>query len=354
MASTPVVSDVGPEEAGDLRERRVEIFGDGAAGRCCARLLGKSGYGAVLRRKERARVPAILLSETALHLIRDVYEAPALFSGQRRIQRRIVKWGRGGETVTVPHAGVVVSEVTLLAALGEIEEGSGATESGVADFAVYAGAPVETAHALERFGKRSAEAAPVEWVERVSLDAVYVESTPEGWLFLIPGEEAGPGAWLLAIGTGMQEQLAMSTLIAPRIRLAGSPRAFDSAPRRVNPLCGEGWLACGSAAMGFDPICGDGTAAAVREAVLASAAIGGIFDGGDPEGLLRHYRAKLTAAMLKHLSLCFAYYETGGTTRWWAEELEAMREGYEICRREMERIGEPGYRLNGFRLEPVA
>ena len=31
---------------------------------------------------------------------------------------------------------------------------------------------------------------------------------------------------------------------------------------------GSGWLACGTAAMGFDPICGDGTGYAVREGIL--------------------------------------------------------------------------------------
>jgi flavin-dependent dehydrogenase len=71
----------------------------------------------------------------------------------------------------------------------------------------------------------------------------------------------------------------------------GAEPEFSASPRIPAPLCGPGWLACGSAAMGFDPICGDGTAHAVREAILALAVI----RGGD-HGMPAHYEARLTAA----------------------------------------------------------
>ena len=64
-------------------------------------------------------LPAIMLSEAALALIRDVFERPDLFHAAPRITRRVVKWGRNAEPLALDHAAVVVSERELL---GELEQ----------------------------------------------------------------------------------------------------------------------------------------------------------------------------------------------------------------------------------------
>ena len=55
----------------------ISIRGDGVAAYCAAHLLGKAGFRVSLRRTDRPRLPAILLSDAALALIREVFELPA-------------------------------------------------------------------------------------------------------------------------------------------------------------------------------------------------------------------------------------------------------------------------------------
>src|SRR4029077_12952109 len=71
----------------------------------------------VLERVDRPRLPAIMLGDQALALIRDVFEQPRLFDQLPRIEKRIVAWGPGAKPVTVDHSAVVVSEDVLLAGI---------------------------------------------------------------------------------------------------------------------------------------------------------------------------------------------------------------------------------------------
>lgn len=105
--------------------------------------------------------------------------------------------------------------------------------------------------------------------------------------------------------------------------------------------------------MAFDPICGDGTAHAIREAILASAVIRAVAEGGDARGLLAHYQARLTAAFERHLTLCRQFYLSGGDSRLWRSELEAIDQGIQWCHAAL--ANHPGFRyqLRGFELEAV-
>ena len=94
-----------------------------------------------------------------------------------------------------------------------------------------------------------------------------------------------PG-WLLAVGAPAEALLAKSRVIAHEIaEMGASSGEFPAYARIASPLCAPGWLACGTAAMAFDPICGDGTAHAIREAILASAVIRALANGGSTERL---------------------------------------------------------------------
>jgi hypothetical protein len=319
--------------------QEVLVRGDGIAACCCIYLLKKHGFSVIHERTDRARLPAILLSEMALSLIRDVFDRPDLFRDFPAIQNRVVCWGDGAETVTLPHSGVMVSEEQLLAAVRPKDVPDFGSRA--PDWTVFTSRPLPPKSEEHGFGSRIARATPV--TLSAQSGTCWIESLSGGWLFLIPNSEFG--GWLLSVGTA---DLTESRLIAGRIREVQSPaREFPAFPRMMSPLCGPGWLSCGSAAMAFDPICGDGTANAIREAILAAAVIQAIGSGGDQESLFRHYESRLLAGFQRHLAMSAGFYQSGGSGEWWQSELSALRRGLTWC-------GEPRefhYRLNGYALE---
>jgi hypothetical protein len=330
-----------------LSDRSVLIRGDGVAAYCCAHLLNNAGFRVAMERPERPRVPAIMLSDSALALIRDVFGRPSLFAELPRIARRTVAWGKAADPVSIAHSAVVVSERHLLESLAPEFR----TDAGIAPgFTIYTSKPLPTAATEQRFGSRHAAAAQVALRDQADLSSCWIESVEDGWIFLIPN--AAESTWLLAVGAPLESLLESSRVIGPRVNLLGGRSGeFTTCPRILSPLGGDGWLACGTVAMAFDPICGDGTAQAVREAILAAAVVRGIADGGDAAGLLSHYEMRLTAAMLRHLTLCAEFYRTGGNGPWWQAELRSLDAGYRWCADKLAGAGEPRYQLRDFVLE---
>ncbi len=321
----------------------VLIRGEGIAARCCAHLLASAGLRVSCERSDRPRIPAVLLSDAAVALIRDVFGQPGLLADSARIERRVVAWG--GEPAVVAHGAVVVSEAALIDSL---PINAGPDIPPTVDLVVQA-APSPTLPPPHRFGSRPAVAAEVRLKPTADPASCWIEALEAGWLFLV--SRAGEATWLLGVGDAIDDALAESRLIAPLIadvrRHSGT---FDACPRIADALYGEDWLLCGTAAIAFDPICGDGAAQAVREAILASAVIMGIMEGGDAPGLLAHYQSMLTASMRRHLKLCADFYQTGGDGSWWDTELKALVEGHDWCSARLASAGEPRYRLSGFRL----
>lgn len=312
----------------------LKIRGDGVAARCCAHLLGQAGYRVSMEKTDRARVPLIMLSVAAQRLIRDIFERDDLFLDLPVIRKRIVAWG--GDAVELDHSAVVLSEEVLLERLGVV---SSEAEDG---WTIFSSAPLPVESAEHRFGSRVASVARVEMKR---YDACWIESLRAGWLFLNSG-------WLLGVGGSIEELLVESRLVAPQIsRVDRVVGRFTASPRMVLPLGGEGWIACGSAAMGFDPLCGDGTAHAVREAILASAVVRAA-DGGDVAGLMTHYEGRLMAGFHRHVGECLRFYSSGGRGEWWLAEAEACREGLEWCAGRLEGV-RYRYRLEGLELKNV-
>ncbi len=303
------------------------------AASCCAHLLHDCSV--QLTHGTRPRVPAVLVSQGTQLLMCDVFEKPDLFRGLPGIDRRVVAWGAGEETVELPHAAVLVSEAELVARLqGEWHDSPDAA------WTVYGSRPLPEGVEERHCGSRQAWAMAADFAG----SACWVESLESGWLFLIPG-------WLIAVGGTPDELLAQSRLVAGQVRqLRGEATAFPAYPRIADPLCGPGWLACGSAAMAFDPICGDGTGNAVREAILASAVIRAASRGEAVEGLLAHYRARLIAGFRRHLELALAFYRRGSSGAWWKQEIAAMEQGAAWCAGELARGPGFRYRLEGFEL----
>jgi hypothetical protein len=327
-------------------EISVAIRGDGVAAYCCAHLLRDAGFRVALERQDRPRVPAIMLSDAAVALIRDVFARPSLFSGLPRIDRRCVLWGNSPNPASLPHSAVVVSESFLLESL---QCGFTADIGNSPDFTIYTSRPTPPIAVDLRFGSQRASAAQVALKDPADLSSCWIESLEDGWLFLIPNPSES--TWLLAVGDTPEALLEQSRAIAPRVSLLSSHSGeFSTCPRILSPLCVDRWLACGTVAMAFDPICGDGTAHAIREAVLASAVIRAIAGGGDAPSLFSHYETLLTAGMRRHLTLCAEYYRTGGTGPWWQAEVESLEEGFRWCTSKLAEAGQPRYQLKGFEL----
>ena len=324
----------------------VRIRGGGVAALTCAHLLRRAGISLSFEAAQRPRLPAILLSETAQHLIAGVFDRPDLFAGFPPIHTRIVSWG--APTAVLPHRAVVVSEESLLARLGMDPETPPAVSPEAApDWTIRTLTP-ESSHS---FGVRPAGVWPAELRSEAESCACWIESLETGWLFLIT--YASGKAWLLAAGDLSPDPLATSALISPKVaRLGECAGRFPTAPRIAVELCGTNWLACGSAAMGFDPLCGDGTAHAIREALLACAVLTALAGGEDPDGLRDHYRARLISGFERHLGLCQAFYRAPGGA-WWDEQSSAIDEGMAWCRRQLASTPPFRYRLNNFVLERV-
>jgi hypothetical protein len=299
-----------------------------------------------------------MLSEPALALLRGVFGRDILFAGRPRVTRRVVSWG-AREPMAVAHEGIVLSDAMIRSELQtatadsvaeDLARTDGHAGTPGASFTIHAEDPLPCGEKMI-FGEREAVAVAVALHGDTLREECRVEALDHGWLFLLPAD-AGRG-WLMAFGAMPGELLSSSRLIAPFISLAGEVSApFLTAPRMAVPLAGGDWLACGTAALGFDPICGDGTAQAVREAVLAAAVVKAIAQGGDRESLITHYSSMLLAGMRRHLQLCAEFYRTGGEGEWWRLQAESILAGYHACTRMLGMMPEPRYVLRGFALEP--
>lgn len=346
---------------------QVVVRGGGLAAGCCAHLLRSAGLAIRAEKSERNGVPALMVSARTQRLIGDVLHRDDLFQGLPRVEARIVAWGADGPPRRLPHSAVVVSERELLERLSgsnsgitnvfennpAFTRGAEATRLGAeTTWTVYACRPFPSAMAEQRFGSRMASAFAVELAPRAEASACWVESVSGGWLFLLPGR--AKTGWLLAVGTSVDSLLAESRVVAPQIQSLGRAAGqFPAYPGIAFPLCGPGWLACGSAAVAFDPLCGDGTGNAIREAILAAAVIRAIRNGARQEDVLEHYRARLLAGFERHLQLCLDFYTAGRSGPWWDGEREQLRAGLEFCKGELQRGSPFRYRLQGYELQPL-
>jgi hypothetical protein len=337
----------------------VLVRGDGVAASCCVHLLGQAGIPVRHDRPTRHRLPAIMLSESAIALIADVFGRKDLFRDLPRIESRSVLWGPGATEVALPHSAVVMSEEALLDSIRS--DAPAAEGSGDPAWHVYASRPLPEESAERGFGSRMAHAS-IAALREGGEPGCWAESVECGWLFLI-GDGTGKG-WLLSVGGTTAQTLGQSRLVARQIAgLGEAGGVFPAFPRMADPLCGSqnsgrgvsgNWMACGTAAVAFDPLCGDGTANAIREAILTAAVIRAAYTGADIDQVLAHYEARVTAGFRKHLVNCAGFYRTGGEGRWWREELDSVERGVAWCGEKMSMRPSFRYRLNGYELEPVA
>lgn len=330
----------------------VLIRGEGIAGSCCSRLLGEAGLQITVERLRRPKLPAVMLGEITQKLLRDVFDREDLFAGLPQIRSRVVAWGQDSKPMTVPHSAVVVSEQDLL---DHIQQRPGQTEHlkrEEPDWTIFASTPLRPSSVEHHFGSRIAAASPARLKPECDAEACWIESLESGWLFLLPSGK-GTG-WLLSVGGSAESLLEVSRLIKDRIiELGPSQGTFPSHPRIALPLSEPGWLACGTAALGFDPLCGDGTGNATREAILGSAVVRAASSGGDVDSLVAHYQARLLAGFKRHVELCVDFYKSGHSGPWWNNQVDDLERGLAWCSQQLADEDLFRYRLNGFTLEPA-
>jgi hypothetical protein len=328
----------------------IVVRGDGIAALCCSRLLGQAGFRVTLEGPPRPKVPAVLLSEGTQKLLQDVFDRSDLFKGGTRVNQRIVAWGKDAKPIALPHSAVVLSEQALLGTIRQPEM-TAQRVSEPTGWTIFAAPPLGNGVNERHFGSRVANTASVKLKADSPADACWIESLDDGWLFLLP---AGEGAWLLSVGNAVESLLERSRLIVDQLHEVHPIQGgFASHPRIADSLCEPGWLACGTAALGFDPLCGDGAGNAVREAILACAAVRAVVGGADVDSVLAHYSSRLMAGFHRHLKLCEEYYGSGGRGLWWEEQLAATIRGIEWCQSLRFDAPHMRYRLNGFSLEAL-
>jgi hypothetical protein len=349
-----------------MAEGGIRVNGSGVAALCCQQLLHCKADAAGLGTLKSPRLPAILVSQSTQKLLGDIFGSAQLFAGLRPIRERVVAWG-SGEPVVVAHSAVVVSEEVLRERLrARLGTSLAATEHGeIAPeyWAIFTGSgawsegkELVSEPKLEQmhFGSRMAVVRNVELNGDERADACWVESVEDGWLFLLPTEQ-GKGS-LISVGGKAVRLLANSRLVAGQVRsMNGAAVAeFGAYPRIMSRLCGDGWLACGSAAMAFDPLCGEGAGNAAREAILACAAVKAILGGESREDVLAEYEMRLLLGFLRHLENCREFYTRDAASGFWQGELRAIEEGIGWTKGRLEGGDGPRYRLVGFNLERIA
>jgi hypothetical protein len=337
---------------------QVNILGDGLAACCSAHLLSQQGFALCVQRSSRLRPARLLLSEQTQLLLRETFNAPHLFKHAPQIRRRIVSWGDEAP-VELPHRGIVVSEQELLGELWQrvVIPNPASSSTGAID-PIWTIASLPNPDSLPKprnFGARFATATMVELAGHSMNDCCWVESLPDGWLFLLASGE-GRGV-LISAGYSPERLLEQSRLIARQVSIldvAVSPEhRFPAFPQILSELCGPGWLACGSAAMTFDPLCGEGAGHAVREAILASAIIRASAKGSPTESFLSHYKTRLMRGFLRHLQVCLPFYLGGGSTTFWKTEAAALQKGIACMQDQLQNHTPPRYRLAGYELQPI-
>jgi hypothetical protein len=332
----------------------VDILGDGLAACCCAQLLSSGDFSLRVEPFTRSRPARLLLSEQTQSLLRDTFGAPHLFQDAQQIRRRIVRWGNA-EPVELPHSGIVVHEQELLSELWNRVMIPKPASTDLA-WTVISARNGDSAAPFRSFGSRVATFALVELAPQAAEDCCWVESLPDGWMFLLP---SGAGrATLIRCGYSPEKLMAQSRLIgglvSSVVETSGAPQHHPAFPQILGELCGPQWLACGSAAMAFDPLCGEGAGHAVREALLASAVIRASAKGSPNETLLAHYETRFMHGFFKHLQVCLQFYVSGGSSDFWKAEAAALETGIAWMQERLRGQAPPRYRLAGYELQQLS
>lgn len=294
------------------------IDGDGVAALCCAHLLSQSGISFFFGPTQTGKQPAIMLGSQAASLLKDVARSSSLLDSGWPIERRVVLWGDARDPITVTHDGIAISEEALVNRMRSCLSAPAHDDTPRTSWRIVTRNAGQAAD-FSVYGERSAVSYRVKLKDGADMKSCWIESTPRGWLFLLPFSESE--ASLISAGYDASTPLEQSRLIAPLLEeKLSSSSTVSISPCIARSLYEEGLILAGSAAMRFDPLCGEGAGHAVREAYLAVAVIRAAGRGQPVKALLEHYEGRLRQAFLRHLAICSSFYRTGGSSVFWCEE----------------------------------
>jgi len=327
----------------------------GVAGLCCLQLLnGQAHRLDTPAEATTTRLPSILVSHSTQKLLADIFRAPNLFEGAPRVHQRIVAWG-SRNPVALHHDAAVISEDALLQLLNSHVQVPPTHTAPSLDWTILTArhAPALASASHRHFGARSAQVHRVDLTPHADPETCWIESTPQGWLFLL---STGPASGsLLSVGDSAASLLAQSSLIAAKAQhlhpLAGE---FPAHPRILGQVCATGWLSCGSLAMAFDPLCGEGAGNAARQAILACAAVRAIQEGESAEAVLSEYDTRLKLGFLRHLENCREFYTGDFQTEFWREAHRGIEQGLAWTRTQLAARPSLRFRLVDFALHRIA
>lgn len=337
------------------------IHGDGVAAVCTARLLTDAGVKCKLETIVRPKLAAVLLGQQTQHLLREVFPdeptSAGLFRGFTSIKKRIVLWGAAKDATVLPHIGLVAPEEDLLGRLwrfvpqDQVASGEGEETEAWRILSSWERQAGDASVNLS-YGNRTARFARIRLRGEVGEDACWVESLPDGWLFLL--SLGGREASLISVGGKTETLLGASRLIGQSIdHIRNESTEASAAPRLRLPLVTGHSVACGGAALRFDPLCGEGVGNAVREAFLASAMVRAALEGEDEASLADHYISRMMRGFRRHLEHCLEFYRTGGTGDFWRSEAASTEKGIVEIGKLLERLPPSRYVLQDRKLVAV-
>lgn len=359
--------------------RTVLVLGQGVAAICVARLLTLRGWQVQLRGHPLTRSsPRIILNAITTKLLSELFEIHAADFltkyGAISIESRAIAQGNRGSVEVLPHHGISITALNLANALRDQpmlapplinarhEKDFSFSHEDIAAHGWVIDARGKAASPDRRLslGQRRAIVTDVELADNTPHGRCWMETTPTGWMFLLPGD-IGQGTLQIVVPnlpcdalSVAKKSLASSSLISRFVtRLLNSPTVLEAAPSMSLSIGTEGFIRIGDAAISFDPICGDGTGNAVRSAILASAVLDAVASGVSCDQGLRYYRWRLMQTFVHHIQFCDSFYRQAFSSAAWASELrEASEAGFSISS-ELSHSGEPEFRLKGLDLVPV-
>ena len=173
-----------------------------------------------------------------------------------------------------------------------------------------------------------------------TLERSLIESAPHGWWYaaLLPGgapvfmlhttpAEAGrlladPGAWAAALARThhISDGFPAAVFDAP-------PRGFEACGAWLEPVHGDGWLACGDAALSFDPCAAQGMFSALWGGMAAAKAVL-TTRGGDPAGLVAYAAqlADIRGSYRARVRMHYAQERRWPAAAFWQEHRPTIRE----------------------------
>jgi flavin-dependent dehydrogenase len=166
------------------------------------------------------------------------------------------------------------------------------------------------------------------YAARFPLSRTVIEATQRGWWYSarLPSDVvlagfhtlqrdavhllSNPGIWrdALAQTRHLGEMLAGTQFEHP-------PQSLEACGARLDRCTGDGWIACGDAALSFDPISGQGIFSALYGGLTAARAIDEALNGSDTK--LREYSKWLNDIRRIYVARCRAVY--CGERRWMSE-----------------------------------